>query len=125
MLNYLICYRTTLRAVLCLCCRFYTIGWGGRSICSFAAAKVQQRFGLCKFILHFYRKGTKKRAQACSNHLLCPPVLRQGVTGSFYAVGPASPFLTSRRGRYILSPKGYFILSQILLLLLTGECRPV
>jgi hypothetical protein len=26
----------------------------------FCAAKVQQRFGLCKFILHFYRKGTKK-----------------------------------------------------------------
>jgi len=50
MLNYLICYRTTLRAVLCLCCRFYTIGWGGRSICSFAAAKVQKKFDIHKFL---------------------------------------------------------------------------
>ena len=50
----LICFnmllRNALRGFMSFYNRFYTIGWGGRSICSFAAAKIQLFFEICKFI---------------------------------------------------------------------------
>ena len=49
----LICFnmllRNALRGFMSFYNRFYTIGWGGRSICSFAAAKVQKKIDIYKF----------------------------------------------------------------------------